>query len=508
MLPLCEEFDSVLSPAEIFPAFMDEPCCLFLDSGMSHERLGRSSYITADPLAILRAKGNRFEHQEASGCRLGSGDPFLELQRQLRQRSLPALPDLPPFQGGWAGYFGYELGRHLERLPATVEDDVGLPDMYVCLYDWVIAHDHLKGRTWLFADGGPEGDLNFARERLAWIRAKAEGLPRAGVTFRLPTWHLASAAVPTGRGHCSSIRTTTQPRETVLDSEEEVSHGDSLIPSNLPLHGNFTRGKYLRAVEKVKEYIAKGDTYEVNLSQRFDAPLKGDPWRLYSLLRQINPAPFAAFIKYPELTVLSASPEQFLKLENGHVETRPIKGTRPRGATPEMDSQLARELIESEKERAENVMIVDLLRNDLGRVCKIGSVAVPELFVIEEYSTVHHLVSTVVGELEKGLDAVDVLRACFPGGSITGAPKIRSMEIIDELEPTERGIYCGSIGYLGHDGNMNTSIVIRTMVVCDDRVYFQVGGAIVADSQPADEYDETLHKARALMMALQKAGEQ
>ena len=252
----------------------------------------------------------------------------------------------------------------------------------------------------------------------------------------------------------------------------------------------------------MKDYIASGDIYQANISQRFEATLSCEPWELYLRLRQVNPAPFAAFLSYPEVTVLSASPEQYLNMRNGTVYTRPMKGTRPRGKTSDEDRRLAAELLASEKDRAENVMIVDLLRNDLGRVCVPGSIEVPELFTIEKYPTVFQMVSSICGRTRPGVDAVDLLRACFPGGSVTGAPKIRAVEIIDELEPTQRSVYCGAIGYVGFDNSTLTSIPIRILLVKGRKVYFQVGGGIVADSDPQAEYEETLHKARGSLEAL------
>jgi para-aminobenzoate synthetase component 1 len=273
------------------------------------------------------------------------------------------------------------------------------------------------------------------------------------------------------------------------------------------LRSTFTHRGYLTAVTRVREYILAGDIFQANLSQRFEAPLREAPWPLYRRLREINPAAFGAYMDCGDFQVLSVSPERFLRLSGTQVETRPIKGTRPRGLGPMHDAMLGRVLSESDKDRAENVMIVDLLRNDLSRVCRPGSVRVPELFSLEHHPTVHHLVSTVVGELEPPADAVALVRATFPGGSITGAPKVRAMEIIAELEPTRRGVYCGSLGYLGADGEMDTSIAIRTCVTTNDRVYFQAGGGIVADSDPEQEYRETLDKARGIIRALAQSPE-
>jgi len=270
----------------------------------------------------------------------------------------------------------------------------------------------------------------------------------------------------------------------------------------MALKGNFTHREYLNAVEKARQYIIAGDIFEVNLSQRFKARLSIAPYELYTRLRSINPAPFAGYLDFDEVQVVSASPERFLHLQGDRVETRPIKGTRPRGKTPEADKALADELLSSMKDRAENIMIVDLERNDLGRVCRYGTVRVTELAILETFPTVFHLTSTIVGRLKKGRDSIDLLKATFPGGSITGAPKVRAMEIIDELEPTRRSVYTGSIGYLSFNGNIDLNIAIRTFLVKGGIAYFQVGGAVVYDSDPEAEYQETLHKARALIDAL------
>ena len=302
------------------------------------------------------------------------------------------------------------------------------------------------------------------------------------------------AARPADPSPARSSRVEPAPSYPVTTTDAALAIG---------LRSTFTHRGYLDAVAKVREYIVAGDIFQANLSQRFQAPLREPPFELYRRLRRRNPAPFAAYLGFGEVTVLSASPERFLRLDHDRqVETRPIKGTRPRGLGPMHDAALGRALAESEKDRAENVMIVDLLRNDLSRVCLPGTVRVPELFALEQHPTVHHLVSTVVGELEPGADAVDLVRATFPGGSITGAPKVRAMEIIAELEPTRRGVYCGSIGYIGATGAMDTSIVIRTFVAAGGGLYFQAGGGVVADSDPELEYRETLDKAQGLIETL------
>jgi para-aminobenzoate synthetase component 1 len=413
----------------------------------------------------------------------------------LPAKPTPAVPGLPPFQGGVAGYIGYDWGAVLERLPRARYDDLAIPDVMLGLYDWVIAWDHRRGEGWVISTGllAPEQEQERrARERLEMVLRRLAG-GAAGRRGR-----------GAGRGRVVSDPPTIPPSTapsypvTGVDGTEAVS-----------LRSTFTRRGYLDAVSRVREYIVAGDIFQANLSQRFETELPESPFQLYRRLRQRNPAPFAAYLDCDELQVLSASPERFLRLdeERRQVETRPIKGTRPRGLGPMHDAALGRALSESEKDRAENVMIVDLLRNDLSRVCRPGSVRVPELFALEHHPTVHHLVSTVLGELDPSSDAVDLIRAAFPGGSITGAPKVRAMEIIAELEPTQRGVYCGSIGYISATGAMDTSIVIRTYLTLRGRVYFQAGGGIVADSDPELEYRETLDKARGLIETLVESRE-
>ena len=353
--------------------------------------------------------------------------------------------------------------------------------MVLGLYDWVLAWDHCERSAWIISTGLPATGANVeraAQERLAAVRSRLAETPsrRRGTD-------------PTPGG----ARPPAAPSYPVLGVEGAEEIG---------LRSTFTHRGYLTAVARVREYILAGDIFQANLSQRFEVDLAEAPLDLYQRLRRTNPAAFGAYFNVGEFQILSVSPERFLRLSGRNVETRPIKGTRPRGLGPMHDALLGRVLAESDKDRAENVMIVDLLRNDLSRVCRPGTVRVPELFALEQHPTVHHLVSTVVGELEPNTDAVDLLRATFPGGSITGAPKVRAMEIIAELEPTRRGVYCGSLGYLATSGVMDTSIAIRTAIVRNGVVYFQAGGGIVADSDPEAEYRETLDKARGIIRAL------
>jgi para-aminobenzoate synthetase component I len=471
-LPLVEELIPAPDPAETAARFLGQPHLIFLDSASDPARLGQYSFLAAAPVAVVQNRGRH------------AGPGALDRLRILLEphRSEP-IPGLPPFQGGAAGYISYDFGEVLERLPAPRYDDLALPDLVFGLYDWVIAWDHQAARGWIISTGipaesGASPTAARAKERLGWVRRILSG-PSSGASGR------------------------TRVQRPVLHPAPSFPVAGSENAAEIGLRSSFTHRGYLDAVTRVREYIVAGDIFQANLSQRLDAPLEEDPWHLYRRLREVNPAPFAAYLEFDGLHLASASPERFLRLEpTGQVETRPIKGTRPRGLSPLHDAALSRSLQESEKDRAENLMIVDLLRNDLSRVCRPGSVRVPELFALERYSTVHHLVSTVAGKLEPGRGATDLLAATFPGGSITGAPKIRAMEIIAELEPSRRGPYCGSVGYLSVTGAMDTSIVIRTFVVLGGRAYFSVGGGIVADSDPESEYQETLDKARALITTL------
>jgi len=463
--PLIEEVSSPLSAPEAFEHFKDRPFSFFLDSGMDHQNLGRYSFIGSDPFLILKSRGNDITLDWGDRQERISGSPFDVLGQMLDRYSIPQSPTPVPFTGGAVGYLSYDLCHFIERLPATAVDDLQLPECYFAFYDAVVAFDHLKGKTYIVSTGFPEADAGRRKER---AKQRIEGL--------------------------AAILSTELPSKKSLNGRAMPAAG---------MRGNFTHEDYVAAVARAREYIAAGDIFQVNLSQRFDVELSIEPYELYRRLRGINPAPFASYLNFDGVTIASASPERFLRVDGDLVETRPMKGTRPRGRTEEEDDALAAELLASVKDRAENVMIVDLERNDLGRVCRYGTVKVRELWTLERYATVFQLTSTVEGRLREGKSRIDLLKATFPGGSITGAPKVRAMEIIDELEPTKRSIYTGSIGYLGFDGRMDSSIVIRTFIVKDGKAYFQVGGGIVWDSDPEAEYQETLDKAKALIQALE-----
>ncbi len=449
--PLLREVEWA-EPHEVFQSFAHEPFALLLESSLHDVELeSRWSFIALDPYERLLVR---------DACAMP--DPFAFLKSRLAKHTLHHNPALPPFIGGAAGFFGYDLAQALERLPAKTRpfalDDQNLPDMAIGLYDCVIAFDHQMRRAFITSNGAGGHDTV----------SRADKLER-----RLITAHpfMASRDLP---------------------------------PATPELVSNFTRDTYENAVKRIIEYIFAGDIFQANLSQRFEGVLGSDEsaYALYLRLRAKSPAPFASFFNFGSGQLISSSPERFLSCRDGRVLTQPIKGTRPRGKSPAEDALLAQALLTSEKDRAENVMIVDLLRNDLSKVCEDGSVIVEKLCALEKFATVFHLVSTISGRLRRDADAIDLLTACFPGGSITGAPKLRAMEIIAELEPTTRGPYCGAIGYIGFDGCMDTSIAIRTMIAAGRRVTFQAGGGVIADSEARAEYDETLAKAFAMQQVL------
>jgi len=468
-VPLVEEIYTVLSPVDLFELFRHEPYCFFLDSSMDPQKLGRYSFMGSHPFLVLSSHGGRIIITEEGMPSVIRGNPFDVLGEYLEKYYLDVTDAPIPFVGGAVGYLSYDLCHFIEKLPRTAINDLKLPESYFGFYDLILAYDNLLHKTYIVSTGFPEQEeahrLRHALERLNEFKEKLAKLPH----------DIASIAV---------TATTI---------------------SKMELKGNFTHDAYVKAVERARQYIIDGDIFEVNISQRFEAHLTIHPYELYRRLRAINPAPFASYLGFDKVTIVSASPERFLKVQGDWVETRPIKGTARRGKTPQDDRKKAQELLSSIKDHAENMMIVDLERNDLGRVCRYGTVRVSELAILETFPTVFHLTSTIVGRLRADKNRYDLLKATFPGGSITGAPKVRSMEIIDELEPTRRSVYTGSIGYLSFDGNMDINIVIRTFLIKGNRAYFQVGGAVVYDSDAESEYQETLDKGRALVNALNMA---
>ncbi len=437
--------------AKLFSLIVNQPWAVFLDSGYPASNQGRIDILAANPVCTLVTRGESTEITRNHQVRISKDDPFELIKQQLSGYDLDAQG--LPFNGGAIGYFSYDLARRLEKLPAIAEDAEHIPEMAIGIYDWAVVVDHYQQTTHLVAQRCDE---------LSWQALLKQ-------FSQLPT--------------------------------EQIKTDFNVLS---PVRANMDQQDYRRAFNKIKQYLKEGDCYQVNLAQRFVADCEGDPWVAYQTLRQLNAAPFSAYLNMPGVQLLSSSPERFLKVTDGVVETKPIKGTRPRGFNDIDDQQHVEDLQNSQKDRAENLMIVDLLRNDISKTCQKGSVKVPLLFDVESYATVHHLVSTVTGVLAEDQQALDLLRSCFPGGSITGAPKIRSMEIIEELEPHRRGVYCGAIGYIGFNGNMDTNIAIRTLVHSEGTIRFWAGGGIVNDSVADDEYQECFDKAAALLDLLKQ----
>ncbi|MEO8418147.1 MAG: aminodeoxychorismate synthase component I [Methylophilaceae bacterium] len=438
--------------ALLFARIAHKPWAVYLDSGQPGSQYGHYDIMAAMPFMMLSTDGANTEIRDLQGARIADDDPFLLLKQALAPYTVPACE--LPFCGGAIGYFGYDLARRLEHLPEQAQDSEHIPQMMVGIYDWAVIVDHREKRAWLVSHG------QNAQTHEDW------------------------------RSLCALFEQPAAP-----------SHGKFELSSGVT--SNMDLPTYAAAFEKIKNYILEGDCYQVNLAQRFAAQAQGDAWAAYLHLRKISPAPFLAYMNFPGVQVLSGSPERFLQVKGTHVETRPIKGTRPRSENPLEDSNNAAELQASLKDRAENLMIVDLLRNDISKSCATGSVRADRLFALESFANVHHLVSTVTGTLAPTMTALDLLRGCFPGGSITGAPKLRAMEIIEELEPHRRGLYCGAIGYIGFDGNMDTNIAIRTAIYSAGEIRFWAGGGIVADSEMQKEYRETWDKASSMLQLMQ-----
>jgi anthranilate synthase component 1 len=497
LVPVCRELPADLeTPVSVYLKLQDEGPSFLLESIAGGEQVARYSFIGVRPRMLLSVAGDRVV-QRADGYErvsqlADSEDALTALKRALTGIRPVRVPGLPRFSGGAVGFLSYDAVRRFERLPATARDDLRLPEAAFMVADTLVAFDHARQRLLVIANARLEGDTAAAYRRatarideiVARLRAPSSTTPPDGD-------HIATAASPS-TGFAS----------------------------------NYTQAEFETAVRRAKEYIAAGDIFQVVLSQRLTCQTDATPFAIYRALRRLNPSPYMVFLRFPgglaapPLHVIAASPEMHVRLEGAAApigsseppagartcELRPIAGTRPRGLSDEEDADLAAELLADEKERAEHVMLVDLGRNDLGRVCDYGSVRVDETMTIERYSHVMHIVSNVRGRLRADCDAFDLLRATFPAGTVTGAPKVRAMEIIEALEGTRRGLYAGAIGYVGFDGNLDSCIAIRTIVMHGDTAYIQAGAGIVADSEPAREYQETLNKARALAEAVRAAG--
>jgi anthranilate synthase component 1 len=479
LIPVMHQFlDDTETPVSAFLKLRQAAGCFLLESAEQGLRLGRYSFMGVKAWESIRLTGTTVtvrrggvdnRHELAAH----GGDPFAFMAEHLSRFRAPPLEGLPPFVGGAVGYFGYDCVRHVERLPEAPPDDLRLPDMAFLMTDVIVVFDHLRHTitllTNIFCDEEPDLEAAYqaATGRLAEVKARL----RAPIPD--PGWSL-------GRGRMRDV----------------------------PVRSNFERGRFLEAVERVREYIYAGDAFQVVLSQRFERPVDMSGFSIYRGLRAVNPSPYMYYMSFRDFEVVGSSPEPLVTVTGRRAETRPIAGTRPRGATPAEDAALAAEMLADEKERAEHLMLVDLGRNDLGRACRPGTVKVDEFMEVERYSHVMHMVSSVTGELAEGVGATDALRAVFPAGTVSGAPKVRAMEIIDELEPARRGPYAGAIGYLSYSGDLDSCIYIRTVLVRDGRAYVQAGAGIVADSDPEREYVETENKARAMFRAIELAAAQ
>ncbi len=448
--PNCLQFKQInYTPdlaTHLFSPISSDNWAMLLRSASTSHVDSRFDILVANPIVTIVTQGATTQVTEWDTDYQTNDDPFTVIQN-VQNRHLPPLDyqgELP-FVGGVLGYFAYDLGRRVEDLPNTAEHDLDTPEMAVGLYDWALVVDHQRQQAWVVGQN--------VEQHYAWL----------------------------------TTQSTTSNNTFALTQD---------------WRSNMSQAQYQDKFAQVQEYLLSGDCYQINLAQRFTAPYQGDEWQAYQKLEQFNQAPFSAFIRTEHSTILSVSPERFVQVDHRTIETKPIKGTRPRSADPAQDKAYAEELVNAEKDQAENLMIVDLLRNDVGRVARPGSVHVPKLFDVESFPAVHHLVSTIKAELDHQYQPIDLLRACFPGGSITGAPKVRAMEIIEELEPHRRSAYCGSIGYISRHGRMDTSITIRTLVAEKGMLHVWAGGGLVADSEVNAEYQETLDKLSRILPVL------
>jgi anthranilate synthase component 1 len=458
-----------LTPVSAFHKLDQGPCACLFESVVGGEKVGRYSFLTANPFLQVEARGERMTIVTPQGTDVfESADPLAELKRRVDELRAVRLPELPPFISGAVGYAGYDVVRYTEHLPNAPADDRHLPDLAFAFYDRMVVFDNINKTVVVVA------------------MARLDGSDPA-------------AAYSAACGRVDEIVDELAAPGADLPLADIDTSGDPQIPYT----ANFTQPDFERAVEKCVDYIRAGDIFQVVLSQRLELDIQADPFEIYRTLRVVNPSPFMFYLRTPSVTLVGSSPEILVRVVDGRITVRPLAGTRRRGRTEEEDKRLAEELLADEKERAEHVMLVDLGRNDVGRVARYRSVEVSDVMTVERYSHVMHITSNVNGQLVEGKDAFDALRACLPAGTVSGAPKVRAMQIIDELEPHRRGPYAGAVGYIDYSGNMDTCIALRTIVVQGRKAYVQVGAGIVADSDPAAEYQETLNKARGPLKAIE-----
>ena len=480
-MPVFAELPADLdTPLSAYLRLRPGPYSFLLESVEGGEKWARYSFLGTDPLMVLTAKNGRIRLKRAGSAteeRRPDGNPLDALRGLLKEFVPVAVPGLPRFQGGAVGYFAYDMVRHIERIPATARDDLNLPDCVFMFTDTLLAFDNLKHRLLVIANAHVRGHDDAALDQAYDAAAVKIGMV------------LQKLSRP---GRASASLTLAAPAPLVALGEDGFS-------------STMDERAFEAAVLRAKEYIAAGDAFQIVLSRRLDCEREADPFTIYRALRTINPSPYLFYLRLGRTTIVGSSPEVLVRVEDDRIELRPIAGTHPRGATETQDGEIEAAMLADPKERAEHVMLVDLGRNDVGRVAELGSVSVTEFMVVERYSHVMHLVSHVVGRLRPGADAIDVFSACFPAGTLSGAPKIRAMEIIDELEPTQRGPYGGAVGYISYSGNLDSCITIRTVVCHGTKASVQVGAGIVADSDPKTEWLETGSKARGLVLALRMA---
>ncbi|REK05487.1 MAG: anthranilate synthase component I [Planctomycetota bacterium] len=459
-----------LTPVSAFHKIDAGRCACLFESVIGGEKVGRYSFLAAEPFLELEARGNDVTVRTAGDSKtFTSDDPLEELRQRVEAIRAASLEELPPFTSGAVGYAGYDVVRYTENLPNAPENDRDLPDLAFAFYDHMVVFDHVNKTNVVVAMARLD---KFSDPKKAY----------ADATRRI-----------------DAIVDTLQGNEPALAPADIATGGTAEIAYK----SNFTQQEFERAVEKCVEYIRAGDIFQVVISQRLQVEIACDPFEIYRTLRVVNPSPFMFYLRTPGVTLVGSSPEIMVRVVDGRVTVRPLAGTRRRGANEEEDRRLAEELLADPKERAEHVMLVDLGRNDVGRVARYGSIELTDVMTIERYSHVMHITSNVCGQLADQRDAFDALRACVPAGTVSGAPKVRAMEIIDEIEPHRRGPYAGAVGYVDFNGNMDTCIALRTLVVQGNSAYVQAGAGIVADSVPADEFQETLNKARGLLKAIE-----
>jgi anthranilate synthase component 1 len=473
------------TPISIFKKTATGDHAFLLESVEGGEQLARYSFMGFDPLVIFHARGTTITIESEGHTTVEDGNPLNRLRELMADLRVGPTPDEPRFFGGAVGYFGYDLVRHFENIPETTIDDLSLPDCFFILTRVVLIYDHIRHTLKIVAlvpkNGDPASAYNEAQQVIDRVKRRI------------------ARALPVPAAALEDVDGGTAP-----DGDSALAEADPGV--GISVTSNITRDDFLDSVRRAKEYIEAGDIFQVVLSQRLQIQLGADPFEVYRRLRSLNPSPYMYYLHFGDIQIVGSSPEMLVRVEHGTVETRPIAGTRRRGGSQTEDDALAQELRADPKECAEHLMLVDLGRNDVGRVCEYGSVQVTRLMEIERYSHVMHLVSVVQGRLAAGRDAYDALSSCFPAGTLSGAPKIRAMEIIEEMETTRRGPYGGAIGYLGFNGNMDACITIRTIMIRGETAYVQAGAGIVADSDPEFEYEESLQKAEALLQAISEAG--